>query len=56
MTNKSFHNVFHLFSRRTFDEKWSGMANYFKFPRIAPKYLLSSALKPFCQITNFDDK
>ena len=52
MANESFHNVFHLFSGRTFDDKWSGKANILHFP----ESYISSALKPFCQITDFDDK
>ena len=47
MANESFHNVFHLFSGRTFDDKWSRMANIFAFPGIVNIQCIKALLSDY---------
>ena len=47
MTAKRFCSVFHLFLRRTFDDKWSGMANIFTFPRIVNIQCIKALLSDY---------
>ena len=45
MTTKRFYSVFHLFWRRTFDDKWSGMATIFRFSRIVNIQCIKALLR-----------